>query len=207
VQEKVDDAVEAFSGLRDAWAVRHLKFRRLESGHISVSAETPPGTRLEYRNAVAEVMNSDPEKFFGGTRYNPETVAARTSGGLLRSAFSKGSLALAGVTSLASNAWTFGTNPAEGQTFWDRTVKNREFWVSTVVDFAVSVAVGVAAAAIVAGAIAGLVALGVTTAATTPLWLTVGVTAGVAIGIGWGIDSLRIPTALKEWGNGLFKKP
>ena len=29
-----------------------------------------------------------------------------------------------------------------------RTVKNREFWVSTVVDFAVSVAVGVAAAAV-----------------------------------------------------------
>jgi hypothetical protein len=135
--------------VRDAFKVRHLKFTKLEDGRISVRAETPPGTRIEYRRTVAEVMNSNPDKFFGGTLYKPKTVAARTSGGLLRSSISKGSLALAGVTSLASNLWTFGTNPTEGKTFWDRTVKNREFWVSTAVDFGVSVAVGVAAAAVV----------------------------------------------------------
>jgi len=174
--------------------VRHLKFTKLEDGHISVRAETPPGTRIEYRRTVAEVMNSNPDEFFGGTRYNPETVAARTSGGLLRSSISKGSLALAAVTSLASNLWTFGTNPAEGKTFWDRTVKNREFWVSTVVDFAVSVAVGVAAAAVVAGMIALF-------AITAPLSATIVVTAGVSIGIGYLVERAGFPDKVKSWLN------
>jgi hypothetical protein len=135
--DRVDDIAGGIQSVWDAFKVRHLKFTKLEDGHISVRAETPPGTRIEYRRTVAEVMNSNPDEFFGGTRYNPETVAARTSGGLLRSSISKGSLALAGVTSLASNLWTFGTNPAEGKTFWDRTVKNRKFWVWTAVDFGI----------------------------------------------------------------------
>ena len=102
--DRVDNAAGAIQSGWDALKVRHLKFTKLEDGHISVRAETPPGTRIEYRRTVAEVMNSNPDEFFGGTRYNPETVAARISGGLLRSSISKGSLALT-LPSAQVDAW------------------------------------------------------------------------------------------------------
>jgi hypothetical protein len=86
-----------------------------------------------------------------------------------------------------------------------RTVKNRGFWVSTVVDFAVSVAVGVIAAAVVAGGITLAVAAGATSVAAAPLWAIVVVTAIVGVGIGWGVDALGIPKMGKDWLNGLFK--
>jgi len=92
------------------------------------------------------------------------------------------------------NLWTFGTNPEEGATFWDRTVRNREFWVSTVVDVAVSVAVGVAAAAIV----------GAVVAATTPVWLAVAVTAGLGLVLGALVEASGLPDALKHSANALF---
>jgi zinc transporter ZupT len=59
-----------------------------------------------------------------------------------------------------------------------RTVKNREFWVWTAVDFGVSVAVGVIAAAVV----------GMFVTATTPLWMAVAATAVVSIGIGYFLE-------------------
>lgn len=203
IANRLDDAAESVQSGWDAFRVRHLKFTKLEDGHISVRAETPPGTRMDYRRTVAEVMNSDADEFFGGTYYTPKTIAARTSGGLLRSAVSKGSLALAGVTSLASNLWTFGTNPAEGETFWDRTVRNREFWVSTAVDFAVSVAVGVAAAAVVAGVITLF-------AASFPVLdlpaVAIGLTAGVAGGLSYGLEYFQIPKQAKDAVNRWLSK-
>jgi hypothetical protein len=69
-----------------------------------------------------------------------------------------------------------------------RTVKNREFWVSTAVDFGISVAVGVAAAAVV----------GMFVTATTPLWMAVAATAVVGIGIGYFLDAFEIPKQLKQ---------
>jgi len=83
-------------------------------------------------------------------------------------------------------------------------VRNREFWVSTVVDVAVSVAVGVAAAAVVGGAIAGAVAVGIAAAATAPLWAVVGLTAFLGAGIGLIVEALGIPDIAKGWLNGLF---
>ena len=176
--------------MRTAFKVRRLKFVRLKDGHISVRAVTPPGTRWDYRRIVRK------EDFeFNGTRYNPETVAGITREGLLRSAASMENLVMAGTVSLVQNLWEFGTNPAEGKTFWDRTVKNREFWVSTAVDAAVSLAVGVAAAAVVSAFVT----------ATTPLWLVVGATALVGIGLGAFVDGTGAPYAIKKWLNNIGK--
>ena len=182
-------------GADDALALRHFRFNRLSTGKISVSANTPPGTRLAYRHLVEE-RGFD----FAGTRYNPETVSARTAGGLLRRAVSRSSFVTAGVFSVAQNLWSFGTNPEQGATFSDRTLTNREFWVSTVVDFAVSLAVGVAAAAFVGAGIAAAAALG----ATAPLWLAVVLTAAVGTGIGLLVEALGIPDIARGWLNGLF---
>lgn len=114
---------------------------------------------------------------------------------------------MAGAVSLWQNFWQFGADPSKGSTFWERTLKNREFWVSTVVDTAVSVVVGLAAAAAVAGVIAGAIALGFTAAATAPLWAVVGVAAIVGIGIGFGVDALGIPKIAKDCGMGFFTQP
>ena len=121
---KIGDGVEGVNGLQDAFAVPHLKFTELESGKISVHADTPPGTRWAYRQLVLE-KGFD----FRGTRYNPKTVASLTAKGLWEGA--KKDVPLAGVLALVENLWTFGTDPSKGATFWERTVKNREFWVST----------------------------------------------------------------------------
>jgi len=193
---KIGDGVEGVNGLQDAFAVRHLKFTELESGKISVHADTPPGTRWAYRQLVLE-KGFD----FRGTRYNPKTVASLTAKGLWEGA--KKDVPLAGVLAFGENLWTFGTDPSKGATFWDRTVKNREFWVSTVVDFGISVAVGFVAAAIVAAASAGLtVALGF----TVPLWLAVGATAILSVGIGMWIDAKGYPEMVKTWLNRLLSQ-
>jgi hypothetical protein len=75
-----------------------------------------------------------------------------------------------------------------------RTVKNRKFWVWTVVDFAVSVAVGVIAAAVVAIPIALF-------AITAPLSATIVVTAGVSIGVGYLVERAGFPDKVKFWLN------
>jgi len=80
-----------------------------------------------------------------------------------RCEYSKGRLFLGGGVALGQNLGQYGTDPTRGASFWDRTVKNREFWVSTVVDFAVSVAVG---AAVVGGI---MVAAGITVLHSPPL--------------------------------------
>lgn len=176
---------------------------KLESGQISVSANRPAGTRLDYKVSVVD------EGFeFAGTKYNPSTVGNITSKGLLKSAVSKGALALTGLVAFGSNMWEFGRDEEFGSPeYWDAAVKNREFWVSTGVDFGVSVLVGLAAAGVVAASIAGFVALGVTAAATAPLWAVVGVTVIVGIFIGMGVDALGIPKMAKTWLNGLFTNP
>ena len=126
-------------------------------------------------------------------------MASLTAKGLWEGA--KKDVPLAGVLALVENLWIFGTDPSKGATFWERTVKNREFWVSTAVDFAISVAVGFVAAAIVAAVSAVLtVMLGF----TVPLWLAVGATA-TAVGMylafkveSWGWD-IVVKNYLNQW--------
>ncbi len=73
--------VDVFTGVHDALKVKELKSSELPDGKISVSAQTPPGTRLDYRQLVQE------EGFaFKGTRYNPGTGASITGKGLLKNA-------------------------------------------------------------------------------------------------------------------------
>ncbi|GAB4415874.1 MAG: hypothetical protein Kow002_01270 [Anaerolineales bacterium] len=79
----------------------------------------------------------------------------------------------------------------------DRTVKNREFWVSTGVDVIVSVAVGLAAAAVVAAVIAVAIP-------TAPVWGTVLATSFVGIGVGALVDAFGLPAMAKSWINGLL---
>jgi hypothetical protein len=170
-----------------------LKFSELPDGKISVSANTPPGTRLTYRADVAD------EGFkFAGTRYNPETIAATTNKGLWQSAVSKSSLAFSGLVSLGTNLLDFGQGKEFGsQEYWDATVKNREFWVSTAVDFAVSVAVGVAAAAVVAAAVSAVPLL--FAGAVVSLPVAVVATAVVGIGLGIGVEAISLPGADKPF--------
>jgi hypothetical protein len=82
-----------------------------------------------------------------------------------------------------------------------RTVKNRKFWVWTVVDFAVSVAVGVAAAAVVAAFISVLAPV-----VTVGLPVAIVATAVVGIGIGIGVEASSIPTLAKSWINSVFSQ-
>jgi len=134
---------------------------------------------------------------FTGTRYKVTTVGWRTFKGLLKNALSKGALLINMGVSVVQNLWFFGTNPEEGATFWDRTIRNPRFWISTAVDFGLAVATGVAAAAIVGGIAAGAAAMGV----ATPLWVAVFATAMVGVGLGWGLDRMGVPDKIKKWIN------
>ncbi len=193
MQEKADKIADSVKGAWDAWKVRHLKFTELESGKISVRAQTPPGTRLAYRDVVAE------EGFhFAGTRYNPETIAGTTGKGLLKGAVSKGSLALAGLVAFGTNLLEFGSGKKFGTPeYWDATVRNREFWVSTAVDFAVSVVVGVAAAAVVAAAVSAVPLLFAGAVVSLPVAIVA--TAVVGIGLGIGVEAISLPGAGKPF--------
>jgi hypothetical protein len=200
VATQLDNVAEAIGGLKSARAVRHLRFRRLTDGHISVSADRPPGMRLDYRQLVAE------EGFlFKGTRYNPEMVAKITGDGLLKGARSIGSLLFAGAVSFVQNMFMFGEGKKFGSPeYWDATVKNREFWVSAVVDTFVSFAVGFISAALVAGFIA--VAAPVVPFLALPA-VAIGLTAVTGIVLGSIVDAdlpnttQSFPEWAKTWIN------
>ncbi|GAB4415880.1 MAG: hypothetical protein Kow002_01280 [Anaerolineales bacterium] len=196
VQEQADNIAEGFQGTWDASKLRHLKFTQLESGKISVRAETPPGTRLSYRTEVLK------EGFdFAGTRYNHQTVSSATSKGLWKGAWSKGSLALAGLVSFGTNLLEFGSGQKFGtQEYWDATVKKREFWVSTGVDVIVSVAAGLAAAAVVAGAIALFAGTTFGTLLALPA-VAIIAAVGVGFGISLWLEAHGIPEGIKAFIN------
>ncbi len=54
VSGQLDNVLSTIAGGWAAWKLRHLKFARLEDGHISVRAETQPGARLSYRELVSD---------------------------------------------------------------------------------------------------------------------------------------------------------
>ena len=186
------DGVSLVQNAQDIKKVVPLDLVRLDDGTIKVIPEKSPADLLDYWPEVSEDWSFELSK-----TYTAEEVASITQKGLLRGAWSKGNWLLGGTLALIENAWEFGHDPEEGDTFWERTVLNREFWVSVAVDTAISVAIGVAAAALVAGAIAVLVTIGFTAAASAPLWLIVGVTTGLAIYLGAQIEDWGVPEILK----------
>jgi len=202
-----DSAVGIAVGAYAAWKARMLQFRTLESGHISVSATTPEGTRQAYRAILAAEQNFN----FKGTRYLPQTVTSRTATGLIKGAINGDAWALAGATSFILNSIEYGWGSTSVDDLANRTIKNQDFWASTAADAVVGVATGFAAAAVVGGTIVGLTALGVTAVAAVPLAVTIGVTAVVAAGIGWGLSALGVNDALQgtfnqgiDWVQSLF---
>lgn len=205
--EFYDPAAGIAVGSYMAWKASSLRFRELESGHISVSATTPEGTRQAYRAALA----ADQGINFQGTRYLPQTVASKTAGVLVKGAVNGDAWMLAGGTSFISNSIEYGWGSTSVDDFANRTVKNQDFWASTAADTVVGVATGLAAAAIVGGTILGLTALGVTAVATAPVAAVLIVTALVAAGIGWGLSALGVNNALQgvfnqgiDWAQSLF---
>ena len=100
--------------------------------------------------------------------------------------------AVAGATSLLSNAIEYGYGSNNVEEFADRTYRNQDFWASTAADTIVGVATGAAAAGLVA---LGIAAIGVTTA---PVWAVVGATALLAAGIGMGLNALGVNNAVQD---------
>jgi hypothetical protein len=177
----------ALVGFDDAWQVRHVNLNMLDSGHISVSSNVPPGTRATYKAN----LNANHNLNLAGTRYLPQTVANNRFWGSVRGAGKAGAWSL--PISAIGNAIEYGWGSSSLEELSDRTVKNQDYWSSTVADTIVGIGAGLAAAALVAGTIVGLVALGFAAAATAPVWLTVGATVVVASLIGvactnFGVD-------------------
>ena len=195
VSGDADTIVDTTKVSLDAGKTRHLIFNQLDDGHISVSAQTPPGTRMAYRADLAD------EGFeFAGTRYNPSTVSNITARGLLRGAISKSSLLFAGLISFGQNLIDFGRGKEfAGPEFRDATVKNREFWVSTGVDATVSIVVGIGAAALVGGILA-------VTGAVVALPVAIVATAVVGVAVGFRVETSGFTKNAKNYINGVFDK-
>jgi hypothetical protein len=170
-----------------------LKFNDLGDGKVSVSAQTPPGTRLDYKASLASREMGTEFSIFG-TRYNATTLAKITATGLLKGSVSNSTVALAGVGSLGGNLIEYGAGSTSLEDFGNRTVENQDFWASTLADTIVSVGTGVLAAAAVSLLVAAAaVVLGV----SAPLWVAVAATAGIGIGLGLVAESLGINKGLE----------
>jgi len=135
-----------------------LVVAELEGGYVSVSA--PAAVREELRLA--------------GTRYLPSTVTEATETSLLRSAAGKASLVVSAVASLGTNLYEYGLGEHK-----DKGIGSQEFWVSTGVDFGLSISIGLFAAAFVVGVAA---ATGAVVAA--PVLLVATPIVGVILGVG-----------------------
>ncbi|MGQ9561849.1 MAG: OmpL47-type beta-barrel domain-containing protein, partial [Candidatus Oleimicrobiaceae bacterium] len=163
--------------LRNVRRSSALAFHDLESGYTSirVAERIPAGEKIPFRISLG----------FPGTRYLPETVRRITTSGLIRSIFSKGNLGVGLITSVLSNVYDYTLGEHRGESF------GREFWVSTGVDFVMTVGTGLAAA--------GVVALGVlVVGGTPPLWGAIAATAIVGAGITWILDRIGAGDWLKE---------
>ncbi len=189
--ENGDRVVSAVRGTQAALATRHLQQTALASGLVSVSSSSAPGTRLDFFDDLRNVQGYP----LHPGAYKPATIATATQQGLVTGALSRTSIFTAGGVSLAVNSWNYGKDATSPQDFVDKTFKNQEFWVSTAVDFSLSVVTGVAGALVVGGLVAGAIALGATVAA--PVILAAAVTAGVAIILGHILDKTGVTDTLK----------
>jgi len=166
--------------LRNVSRSSAVTFNELESGHLSI--------RVSPRIAVGDRIALRQDFDFQGTRYNPSTIRDITAWGRIRAVFSRANLGLGLIASVAANAYdyTLGEHRGEGL--------GRGFWVSTGVDFAVSVGTGLAAASLVAGGVALLGLAGI----TAPLWAAVAGTAIVGAGVTYILDRTGAVDALKD---------
>ncbi|MGQ9573198.1 MAG: C39 family peptidase [Dehalococcoidia bacterium] len=175
-----------------AWDVRALKlvrsagkaqdlspmaFRALEGGYVSVSGPAVLRDELE----------------LAGTRYLPTTVAQATGRSLVRSAISGSSVLVSGAGSIAVNLFDYSL----GEHCEDK-VGSQEFWVSTGVDFGLSVVVGILSACAVAGAAALAATVFSTAIAASPLVVT---TAVLGIGFSLLLEALTVPEGIKSEAN------
>lgn len=103
---------------------------------------------------------------FPARRYNPLTVASRTSESLVRGSLSKTSILTASALAIGTNLYDFGKDAKSPEDFANKTLKKQEFLVSTAIDLGISIVVGAAAALLIGGLIVGAAAIG---AATAPL--------------------------------------
>jgi hypothetical protein len=194
IPKSIDPIVNVTKSIVVASAVSKLKFTNLDSGYVGVSADTPPGTRLDYKQFVAD-QGFD----FLGTRYLPETVVSNISKGLIEDSLGVESIALGFEVSFVSNGIKYGKGSKNVDEFIDRTVMNQEFWSSTLADTVVSIITGVLAAAIVSGILAAAAAfLGASAVAAVPLAAIIVITAIVGAGIGIGLDSIGVNNGVKN---------
>jgi|GEM_PF-6816184 uncharacterized membrane protein len=193
-QQIVDWFATGTDAAVDANQVRHVEFTPQNNGNYSVSApDAPEGARLDYYNSNV-LPNYDLPP---GGNYAPSTINTRVATGLLDDAISGTSFAVAGVTSVVTNAIEYGSSAENLEEFSNQTIENQEFWVSTVVDTVLSVVIGLAAAAIVAGV---LMFLGV----TAPLWMTIVAVGLVSVFITSAVTSSGLPDTLDANGNMLI---
>ena len=190
IPKLIDFMVNGTKGVIDTLAVSKLKFTNLDSGYVGVSADTPPGTRLDYKQFVAD-QGFD----FLGTRYLPETVVSNISKGLIEDSLGVESIALGFEVSFVSNGIKYGKGSKNVDEFIDRTVMNQEFWSSTLADTVVSIISGILAAAIVS---VGLAIIGGTSVASVSLAVIVAATAVVGAIAGVVLDSLGVNNGIKS---------
>jgi hypothetical protein len=179
-------------GLFDAWGARFLQLDMLGSGHISVWSDVPEGAAAYKAN-----LNANHGLNLAGTRYLPQTVANNRLAGSVGNAFGWQAGVLSLATSGIGNAIKYGWGSSSLEELSDRTVKNQDYWSSTVADTVVGLLASLAAATIVSGTIALAVGVGIAAAATTPVWATIALTAVVAAGIGIACTNLGVNDSVK----------
>lgn len=166
--------------LREARQASAVSFHELESGHLSirVSPQIPTGRRIPLRQRFG----------FLGTRYNPSTVREITALGRIRSVFSRGNLGVGLATSVLGNLYDYTLGEHRGEGF------GKEFWVSTGVDFVMTVGTGLTAATVVAGGVVLFGSAGV----SLPLSAAVVGTAIAGAGISAILDHFQAGQRLKQ---------
>ncbi|MCL4466703.1 MAG: hypothetical protein M1389_11895 [Chloroflexi bacterium] len=107
--------------------------------------------------------------------------------------FSKGSLVTGFLGSIGANLYDYGLGSQS-----ELGLGSREFYVSTGVDFALTMGTGLAAAGTVAGVLALAGAAGLTAVAAAPVGVIVGATAVVGLGMSLVLDQFEVGRLLKE---------
>ncbi len=110
----------------------------------------------------------------------------------MRGSVTKFSLGISALASVGTNLYEYGLGDHK-----DKGVGSQEFWVSTGVDFGLSVATGISAAAMVA---AGAALFGVATISGPVLIIA----AGVGVGLSIVSDLVTLAPALKVGANNLI---
>jgi hypothetical protein len=193
--------ITTLDGSEDVVEASKIKFTELESGNISVSVNDFIGEKVATRQSIfgrTEYESTATDIGYAGTKYTAEALAATTANGLLKGSISGSAWVTAGATSLIGNGLEYGYGSKTTDEFFTRTVKNQDFWASTIADTIVTLSTGVAAALIVGGAITFAVSAGFVAAATAPLWLVIGGTVVVGALIGGLLGNWKVNDYLQN---------